>query len=109
MTTWRLRFPARSVTIAFPGRSLRNVVDDPLTGDTLPPVADHAANTTTGLPNASAPVADSRCVAPGRSVALLGVTASVASGPGLTVTSCSAPALPTALAESVAVPAFVSR
>jgi len=102
-------FPALAVTVAFPGRRGLNVVEDPVTGDTVPFEADHVAEGATVFPYASTPDAEKRCVPSARSVTFAGVTASFTGAPGRTVTTCSAPARPGALALIVAAPAVVSR
>lgn len=68
------------------------VVDDPVRGLTLPGVPllplQAAVATLTGFANASAPVAENTRVLPSATVALVGDTTIVASGPEPTVSVC---------------------
>jgi hypothetical protein len=104
-----LTTPADAVIVAAPVAEGVKVADDPLAGVIVPLDADHAIVVATALPNASAPLAVNVCVVLNATLAVAGVTFTVASAPAFTVSLCVPDWSPDAAAVRIGAPAAVSR
>ena len=101
--------PKVATTLPVPGEVGTKVVELPDAGETRPRLLDHVGATGTALPFASTAEAVKTIAFPTGTVAEAGLTLSVATAPGVTVSVCVPLVRPGALAVIVGVPAFRSR